>query len=57
MCDIAMYNGTEHDETLPILHIFMKTRMDGSLGLKVYRKLTYTNLHLCSKTAHHPSQK
>jgi hypothetical protein len=47
----------EKDAHLPYLDIDIYKRPDGSLGHKVYRKPTHTNLYLNPGTHHHPSNK
>jgi hypothetical protein len=42
---------------LPFLDLVIYRRPDGSLGHKVYRKPTHTNLYLNAKSHHHPSKK
>jgi hypothetical protein len=42
---------------LPSLDLDIYRRPDGSLGHKVYRKPTHTNLYLNTKSHHHPSNK
>jgi hypothetical protein len=42
---------------LPFLDLDIYRRPDGSLGQKVYRKPTHTNLYLNAKSHHHPSNK
>jgi hypothetical protein len=48
---------TERDGHLPFLDIDIYRKPDGSLGHKVYRKPTHTNLYLNSNSHHHPSNK
>ena len=48
---------TEKDGHLPFLDIDIYRRPDGSLGHKVYRKPTHTNLYLNPGSHHHPSNK
>jgi hypothetical protein len=48
---------TEGDGHLPFLDIDIYRRPDGSLGDRVYRKLTHTNLYLNSGFHHHPFNK
>jgi hypothetical protein len=48
---------TEMDGYLPFLDIHIYRRSNGSLGHKVYRKPTHTNLHLNTNLHHHPSNK
>jgi hypothetical protein len=48
---------TESEGHLPFLDMDIYRRPDGSLGHKVYRKLTHTNLYLNAKSHHHPSNK
>jgi hypothetical protein len=47
----------EKDSHLPFLDIDIFRRPDGSLGHKVYRKPTHTNLYLNPGSHHHPSNK
>jgi hypothetical protein len=49
--------GTESEGHFPILHLDIYKRQDGSLGHKVYRKPTHTNLYVNTKSHHHPSNK
>jgi len=42
---------------LPFLDIDIYRKTDGSLGHKVYRKPTHTNLHLHQNSHHHPANK
>jgi hypothetical protein len=46
---------TESEGHLPFLDLNIYRRPDGSLGHKVYRKPTHTNLYLNAKFNHHPS--
>jgi hypothetical protein len=48
---------TESEGHLPFLDLNIYRRPDGSLGHKVYRKPTHTNLYLNAKSHHHPSNK
>ncbi|XP_023713951.1 uncharacterized protein LOC111867940 [Cryptotermes secundus] len=48
---------TESEGHLPFLDIDIYRRPDGSLGHRVYRKPTHTNLYLNAKSHHHPSSK
>jgi hypothetical protein len=48
---------TEIDGHLPFLDIDIYRRPDGSLGHKVFRKPTHTNLYLHATSHHHPSNK
>jgi hypothetical protein len=48
---------TESEGHLPFLDLDIYRRPDGSLGHKVYRKPTNTNLYLNAKSHHHPSNK
>ena len=45
------------DGHLPFLDIDIYKKMDGSLGHRVYRKPTHTNLYLHQKSHHHPANK
>jgi hypothetical protein len=54
--NIKFTTEPEKDKTLPVLDVFIKARMDGSLGHQLYRILIYTDLYLCAKSAHHPLQ-
>ena len=47
----------EKDGHLPFLDIDIYRRMDSSLGHKVYRKPTHTNLYLHQHSHHHPANK
>jgi hypothetical protein len=47
----------EKDGTLPFLDILIYRKEDGSLGHRVYRKPTHTNLYLNGRSHHHPSQR
>ena len=47
----------EKDGHLPFLDIDIYKKMDGSLGHKVYRKPTHTNLYLHQNLHHHPAKK
>jgi hypothetical protein len=46
---------TESEGHLPLLDLDIYRRLDHSLGHKVYRKPTHTNLYLNTKSHHHPS--
>jgi hypothetical protein len=48
---------TEKDGNLPFLDIDIYRKTDGSLGHKVYRKPTHTNLYLQQNSHHHPASK
>jgi hypothetical protein len=48
---------TESEGQLPFLVLDIYRRPDGSLGHKVYRKPTHTNLYLNAKSHRHPSNK
>jgi hypothetical protein len=48
---------TEKDGHIPFLDIDIYRRPDGSLGHKVYRKPTHTNLYLYPESHHYPSNK
>jgi hypothetical protein len=48
---------TESEGHLPFLDLDIYRRPDGSLGHKVYRKPTHSNLYLNAKSHHHPSNK
>jgi hypothetical protein len=48
---------TESEGHFPFLDIDIYRRPDGSLGHKVYRKPTHTNLYLSARPHHHPSSK
>jgi hypothetical protein len=48
---------TESEGHFPFLHLDIYRRPGGSLGHKVYRKPTHTNLYLNAKSHHHPSNK
>ena len=45
----------EEEGHLPFLGIDIYRKVDGSLGHKVYRKSTHTNLYLCQNSHHHPA--
>ena len=47
----------EEDGHLPFLDIDIYRKTDGSLGHKVYRKPTHTNLYLHQNSHHHPANK
>jgi hypothetical protein len=47
----------EDDGHLPFLDIDICRKVDGSLGHKVYRKPTHTNLYLHQKSHHNPANK
>ena len=47
----------EEDGHLPFLDIDIYRKADGSLGHKVYREPTHTNLYLHQHSHHHPSNK
>jgi len=47
----------EEESHLPFLDIDIYRKMEGSLGHKVYRKPTHTNLCLHQKSHHHPANK
>jgi hypothetical protein len=46
---------TERDGHLPLIDIDIYRKPDGSLGHRVCRKPTQTNLYLCANSHHHPS--
>jgi hypothetical protein len=48
---------TEIEGHLPFLGLDIYRRLDGSLGHKMYREPTHTNLYLNAKPHHHPSNK
>jgi hypothetical protein len=48
---------TESEGHLPFLDLDIYRRPDGSLGHKVYRKPSHTNLYLNAKSHLHPSNK
>jgi hypothetical protein len=48
---------TESDSHLTFQHLDIYSRPDGSLGHKVYRKPTHTNIYHSAKSHHHPSNK
>jgi hypothetical protein len=48
---------TESEGHLPLLDLDIYRRPDDSLGHKVYRKPTHTNLYLNANSHHHPSNK
>jgi hypothetical protein len=48
---------TEKEGHLPFLDIDIYRRTDSSLGHKVYRKPTHTNLYLQQNSHHHPAHK
>jgi hypothetical protein len=48
---------TEKDGQLPFLDMDIYRKPDGSLGHRVYRKPTHTNLYLHANFHHHPSNK
>jgi len=48
---------TEKDGHLPFLDIDIYRKIDGTLGHKVYRKQTHTNLYLQQSSHHHPAHK
>lgn len=45
------------DGGLPFLDVFAYRKLDGTLGWRVYRKFTHTDLYLNAYSYHHPSQK
>jgi hypothetical protein len=47
----------EEEGHLPFLDIDIYRKMDGSLGHKVYRKSTHTNLYLNQLSHHYPANK
>jgi hypothetical protein len=47
----------EENRSLAFLDILVSMRPDGSLGHRVYRKPTHTDLYLRAKSEHHPAQK
>jgi hypothetical protein len=47
----------EKEGHLPFLDIDIYRKTDGSLGHKVYRKPTHTNLYLQQNSHHHPANK
>ena len=48
---------TEEEGHLPFLDVDIYRKTDGSLGHKVYRKPTHTNLYLNQLSHHHPANK
>jgi hypothetical protein len=54
---IQFIMGTESEGHLPLLYIDIYRRPDGSLGHRMYRKATHTNLYLNAGSHHHPSSK
>jgi hypothetical protein len=48
---------TESEGHIPFRDLHIYRRPDGSLGHKMYRKPTHTNLYLNAKSHHHPSNK
>jgi hypothetical protein len=48
---------TEAEGHIPVLDIDIYRKKEGSLGHKVYRKPTHTNLYLHQKSHHHPANK
>jgi hypothetical protein len=47
----------EEDGHLPFLYIDIYRKPNGSLGHRVYRKPTHTNVYLHHNSHHHPSHK
>jgi len=47
----------EKEGLLPFLGIDIYRKLDGSLGHKVYRRPTHTNLYLHRDSHHHPANK
>jgi hypothetical protein len=47
----------EKESHLPFLDTGVYRKTDGSLGHKVYRKPTHTNLYLHQNSHHHPTHK
>ena len=47
----------ESNNHLPFLDVLLIKKEDGTLGRRVYRKSTHTDLYLHSSSHHHPSQK
>ena len=45
----------EEEGHLPFLDMYIYRKTDGSLGHKVYRKPTHTNLYLHQNSHHHPA--
>jgi hypothetical protein len=54
---IEFMTEAEQDRTLPFLDVLVSIRLDGTLGHRVYRKMTRTDLYLHAKSEHHPAQK
>jgi hypothetical protein len=54
---IQFSKETETESHLPFLNIGIHRRPDGSLSLRMYRKLTDTNLYLNAGPRHHPTNK
>jgi len=52
-----VYNGKRRKDHLPFLDIGINRKTEGSLGHKVYRKSTHTNLYLHQNSHHYPANK
>jgi hypothetical protein len=55
--NIQLTMEKEEDGHLPFLDIDIYRKPDGSVGCRVYRKPTHTNLYLHHNSHHHPSNK
>lgn len=55
--NISFNTELESDNQLPFLDVLLIKKSDGTLGRRVYCKVTHIDLHLHSSSQHHPSQK
>ncbi|XP_069678727.1 uncharacterized protein dlp [Periplaneta americana] len=55
--NIQFTKEVEKDGCLPFLDILISRKSDGTLGHRVYRKPTHTDLYLNGHSHHHPAQK
>ena len=54
---ISFTKELECNNQLPFLDVLLIKKPDGSLGRRVFRKATHTDLYIHSSSHHHPSQK
>ena len=54
---ITFTKELETNNQLPFLDVLLIKKLDGSLGRRVFRKATHTDLYLHASSHHHPSHK